>query len=213
MRVRPEVGDGPAPEGGAERGETSTRAREGGEQGDRPPGAFDEAEWPALAYSLYLRGERNWTALGQRFGKDRQTVKGRVFGLARQLGALRAERGEDVPALEGYLSGLWLDLRDAERAFAYFSASRTRVNQRGETEITFPNANAAAAFKKLTVEIRARIAAAQGIESAASRPGVAVALGVALSVEPAPRFTAADIRAVAEREGLVPRREATGGAT
>ncbi len=137
-----------------------------------------------------------------------------VLRLARQLNALRVEGRDDIPALEAYLSGLWGDLRDAQRAFSYFAQPRTRVNQRGETEITFPNANAAVAFLKLVVEIRCRIAAAQGIESSAARPGVAVVLGVAVNAEPAPTFTAADIRAVAEREGLVraePRREAPGG--
>jgi hypothetical protein len=102
----------------------------------------EDGEWVGLAWQAWCAGERNLTALGRQFNKDRQTVKKHL----RRYSEARAAEVSDVDPTAEYIDGLQHDLREALRTY------RDSAN---------PNAKVGAL--KLAEQIRKDMAAARGV--------------------------------------------------
>ena len=101
-------------------------------------------EWVRDAWRDWVNGERNWSALARRYGRERRTIKANVIRYSRALAA-DLDKGPDP--LAAYVAGLEADLELARKV-----AGDVKVAQQSRN----------AALKHVT-DIREKLAAAYGI--------------------------------------------------
>ena len=102
-----------------------------------------KGEWIGLAWRDYVRGLRDWTALGRKYNKHRDTVKRQLVKYSQSRAA---ERADGVDPTAEYLAGLEID---QEATTALYG--------------TVANDNAKIGALKHRTETRKLIAAAQGV--------------------------------------------------
>ncbi len=97
------------------------------------PAPLPFPDWAESAYRLYIRGQRNYTALGKQFGVDRETVKRWITKFDAYSRVLEDEQlveaeREYLIGLQEVLGQLWLEHAQADNDSAKVGSLNSIMN-------------------------------------------------------------------------------------